>query len=275
MSSKRKIALGPLPEQREDYSHYEESFVRWDRIVGFGLLVLVVLLLLISLSTANKDDALDFDEAETPLDSSIKEPKIAVIEKTDDPDSVKQASPKPEVTVPPLGELKPEELAQLVSTPKVVEEPKEIKAPAPEAKPLETDSDESVNAQPAVKISEASPASVLIINSAIKEAVLSLSIKNDVPGEPLQHRVVMPESGLIKVILHTEMHGLRGATLYHHWYREGVRQAKVRIPVNVAKQKSYSSKFIDKHMLGAWQVKVLDASGELYILADFEVVSAN
>ena len=82
----------------------------------------------------------------------------------------------------------------------------------------------------------------------------------------------MPDSGLIKVMLHTEMHGLAGIRLYHEWSLDGKRQARVRVPVNTAKQTSYSSKFIDKHMLGLWQVKVLDDAGEAYVLADFEVI---
>jgi len=116
-----------------------------------------------------------------------------------------------------------------------------------------------------------SPASVLIVNSAIKDAVLSLSIKNDVPGEPLKHSVNMQDQSLIKVILYTEMQGLKGKVLYHEWYRDGVKQARVKIPVNVKNQRSYSSKFIDKYMQGKWQVKVIDSAGEPYVLADFEV----
>jgi hypothetical protein len=51
-----------------------------------------------------------------------------------------------------------------------------------------------------------------------------------------------------------------------------VRQARVKIPVNIATQRSYSSKFINMLMLGEWQVKVVDDNAETYVLADFNVV---
>ncbi len=39
----RKLHLGPLPEQRDDYSQYEQTVIRWDRIgVMAGVTLLVV-----------------------------------------------------------------------------------------------------------------------------------------------------------------------------------------------------------------------------------------
>ena len=92
------------------------------------------------------------------------------------------------------------------------------------------------------------------------------------PGEPVGYRIQMNDEGIIKLILFTEMDGLRGKTLHHEWYRGDARVARVRIPVNVDQQRSHSSKFINRQMLGVWRVKVVDEQGELYAEANFEVV---
>ena len=282
MVSGKKLNISPLPEQRDDYSQYAESEIRWDRIVIAGVLILLVVIALLSLLFG--DDAenssaplaianeVAIELPEKPpesLSTLAAEPALssASEHKRDEASQKKNASEVP-LAVMPMSEspeAKPRKLEEPVQKPQAPSS--EVSKPVVQLEPVAKEPVESA------KTEDLKPASVLIVNSGIKEAVLSLSLNKDQPGEPLSHSVVMNE-GLIKVILYTEMQGLNGKVLYHEWYRDGKRQARVRIPVNVRNQNSYSSKFIDKYMLGQWQVKVVDGSGEPYVLADFEVTRA-
>ena len=89
----------------------------------------------------------------------------------------------------------------------------------------------------------------------------------------LPYTVELPPEGIIKVMLFTEMKGLRGTTLYHEWYRNEVRQARVKIPVNVRQQRSHSSKYINTQMTGEWLVRVVDDKSKVYVEAGFSVTN--
>ena len=69
------------------------------------------------------------------------------------------------------------------------------------------------------------------------------------------------------------MENLRGQNLFHYWYLNGEKHARVRVPVNHNQQRSSSSKFINKQMLGKWTVQVLDDQGKAYVEASFDVVN--
>ena len=114
---------------------------------------------------------------------------------------------------------------------------------------------------------------IRITNSAISRAVFTLDIKDREPVSVLEsYELTLPEAGIFKVLLFTEMKGLRGKKLYHDWYLNGVRQARVSIPVNVTHQRSHSSKYINTQMLGDWTVKVVDTHSNEYVNAGFRVV---
>ncbi len=110
------------------------------------------------------------------------------------------------------------------------------------------------------------------LREGISRALLTLDLKDREPGEALGAQVAMNDEGIIKVILFTEMEGLRGKVLHHEWFRNEQRMARVRIPVNTETQRSHSSKFINRQMLGDWMVKVVDDKGDVYATAAFEVV---
>lgn len=279
MVAGKKLDISPLPEQRDDYSHYAESEIRWDRIAIAGVTVLLVIILLISLLFSDDDEnkpvvseVLNQSSAEpsdAPHTSNSAVQSTPVLANAADETSQKQATTElADKSSIALSEAKPAKLKEVLAQTSQTAKPElSTLATATRSKPEATAL--TAPAQPEAL----RPASVLIVNSSITEAVLSLSLNKDKPGEPLSHSVMMGDE-LIKVILYTEMKGLKGKVLYHEWYRNGKRQARVKIPVNVSNQNSYSSKFIDKYMLGQWQVKVVDASGEPYVLADFEVTRA-
>jgi hypothetical protein len=264
MSSRKKLVLGPLPEQREDYSNYEESVVRWDRIIIAGVLLVLIVSAIVGLlmsQSSTKPDA-SMTVSEEPADSTK-----SLVE-----DSQAIQSKAHEVLPAPIASEKESKLKveKAIKPAASLSEGPSVALPGEEV----TDPTQSSELASNPTLPQSNPASVLITNSAIKEASLHLSTDQGVQGDKITHSIQMPQKGLIKVMLTTEMHGLQGNKLYHEWYRNGKRQARVTIPVNVKNQRSHSSKFIDKYMLGSWQVKVVDQANESYVLADFEVVGS-
>lgn len=243
MSEHRKLNVGPLPEQSDDYSQYEETDILWGRIIIFGLLALAIIVVLSRWLMSDDQEqivrspAIETAEATTrPADSVVTaEPSTVETAASDSGNSVSGNAAKLEIDTPTL------------ATP-VAEVTKPAKA---ETAPL------------------ISP--VTSLHEGIIRAELSSSLKDGLPVAPLAYHVPMSEEGIIKVILYTHMKGLKGRTLYHDWYRNEQRQARVKIPVRVASQHSHSSKYINRQMQGEWTVKVTDKANELYAEAHFVV----
>jgi len=276
METKNKINLNPLPQQADDYSRYEDNEFRWDRIIAA---ILVISLVIVALGY------LVFSSDEVINKSELKSKALEI----SDTSGLKNTPKEVIQTEAPLFLEKAEKVSSSKHTAEILkaiplENNSKMSVSQQPTKPIKLKREEKIDAKLAVIAKplvvetvtdvQTRPASVLIVNSAIARANLSLSIKKDEPGRALNHSIVMPEKGIIKVILFTEMNDIRGRTLFHEWYLNGKRQARVRIPVNVSHQKSFSSKFINQQMLGQWLVKVVDENGEPYILADFEVVSS-
>jgi len=266
MKTKYKLDLSPLPEQSADFSHYEQQEFLWGRISIFLICIVVIISLAINWIFSGKEaQTSDLVINQNSVNSLMKLPSTnagvplkreqnLAVEKTDN--TLYKAANKENSQEMPVKDqssaVREIALTSSLESAPSPSESKKISAPT--------------------LLNDVKPASVLILNSGIKHASLSLSLKDNHPGKALDHSVIMPSSGIIKVILFTAMGEIRGRTLFHDWYLNGVRQSRVKIPVNVNNQNSYSSKYINKQMLGQWQVKVIDGSGEPYIEADFEVI---
>ena len=276
MSQKKKLVLSPLPEQTVDYSRYEESETRWDRIIAVFVVLAVLMGVLIYFLVGNDDEGNASNVLNTTLTEeqlpALGSEKISTYE-TKSADVLMQDTEKEQVG----SEQKNIEQAA-VNVSKSEEDAIE-KTAKPETKQTATE-DFNASKEPERIATEASgkdvtstpSARIVIENDGITRALLTQEIKDQEPQGSIPFELALPDEGIVKVILFTEMHGLRGKKLYHEWYRNGVRQARVRIPVNVNKQRSHSSKYINTQMLGDWQVKVLDGKQNSYALAEFKVV---
>jgi len=264
MSQKKKLILGPLPEEL-DLSQYEETVTRWDRVIGVLLVgfILVSVLVYIFLPKA--------EQPNEPANSSAAVPS-PVLPEPGAPAETPLAMPEePEVTVAETVDMSEKEPAE---TEDVIEASPVLAESTLPAQPAPVSSDaSSVDSQSTPAISSEVLATVSIKHPALSRVVLTRELKNKEPGSALPAELVLPESGITKIILFTEMRGLRGQTLFHDWYRNGVRQARVKIPVNVQTQRSFSSKFINTQMTGDWQVKVVDANAILYAEAGFSILA--
>lgn len=276
MSQKKKLVLSPLPEQTVDYSRYEESETRWDRIIAVFVVLAVLMGVLIYFLVGNDDEGNASNVLNTTLTEeqlpALGSEKISTYE-TKSADVLMQDTEKEQVG----SEQKNIEQAA-VNVSKSEEDVIE-KTAKPETKQTATEdfnaskeSERIATEASGVDVTSTPSARIVIENDGITRALLTQEIKDQEPQGSIPFELALPDEGIVKVILFTEMHGLRGKKLYHEWYRNGVRQARVRVPVNVNKQRSHSSKYINTQMLGDWQVKVLDGKQNSYALAEFKVV---
>ncbi len=116
------------------------------------------------------------------------------------------------------------------------------------------------------------PTRVTIHSNHITQAQLTTNIRNRTPVDNIQSSIDMNAEGLLRIYLFTEMQDLVGNTLYHSWYRNGKRMARVPISVRNRSARASSSKFIDRFMTGNWTVEVRDNAGTLMVTAEFDVL---
>ena len=276
MTQKKKLVLSPLPEQTDDYSRYEESETRWDRIIAFVVIMVLLIGAIIYFLVSN-----DEGDKTSELNAAVSEEFASGVKPEEISSSVVQdvKNLANELKQDPEKSLRNAEQIVEVDIAKPNEVPFSEKLSKPGAqRSVAEEHSASVQAESIVRetsvilATPARSAQIKIQNNAITRALLTLEIKDKEPKGSIPYELALPEEGITKVILFTEMKGLRGKKLYHEWYRNGVRQARVRIPVNVDKQQSHSSKYINTQMLGDWQVKVIDGQQNSYALAEFKVV---
>ncbi|MDY6792295.1 MAG: DUF2914 domain-containing protein [Thermodesulfobacteriota bacterium] len=58
----------------------------------------------------------------------------------------------------------------------------------------------------------------------------------------------------------------------HVWYFGDTERARVILPVKANTWRTYSSKVLQAHEIGAWHVDVIDPAGEVLETVEFEVV---
>ena len=253
MAEKYKLILGALPEQIDDYSHFEETQYHWGR-VAFVVLVLSALLALGYWLFAPEVKEAAPEVAAVPMTSAQQEASVAALE----PEALTATTPSnPDLPLP----------EQAVAVP-------EKRPPSPMAggqsmvaQPL-AQNDQVI--KPEVHLDAASTP-IQLLNSAMVRAQMTATLKDGDSGVEFGERLTVPVEGVIKVALFTEVRGLKGKVLYHDWYLDGRRQARVKKPVTLELQDSSSSKYINQQMRGAWLVKVVDQQEQVYLEAAFTV----
>ncbi len=277
MSQKKTIVLNPLPEQTDDYSRYEETVTRWDRIIAAGVIVVLLISVTVYFLMGEPDYAVDI----AAQNNTISADKAALVESEKEEAVVGQLA-QPSQPEPASLEANPAEEITAQAVNRLAAQQNQGSQALPADKPLKQATLVSVEQEPeTAKLTQTATTETLeapkssgvkVFNDGITSAVLTLGIKDGKPGSSIPPQLVMPQEGIMKVILFTEMHGLLGKKLFHDWYRNGVRQARVTIPVNFNEQSSHSSKYINAQMAGDWQVKVVDDQSDAYVLAGFKVV---
>ena len=112
---------------------------------------------------------------------------------------------------------------------------------------------------------------VAILSGNIKRVQLTSGVKDGAPVDSIGQTIPMNAKGLIRVYLFMETEGLKGKVLFHDWYWKGKRIAHARIPIKRDANIAASSKFIDRIMMGSWEVKVVDERNRVLAKAAFAV----
>ena len=124
---------------------------------------------------------------------------------------------------------------------------------------------------PVDRIDKPAKSTVSILSGSIKRAQLTSGVKDDAPIDIIGQTIPMNDKGLIRVYLFMETAGLKGKVLHHDWYWKGKRIAHARIPIKRREEIAASSKFIDRIMMGPWEVKIVDESNRILATVDFQV----
>lgn len=122
-----------------------------------------------------------------------------------------------------------------------------------------------------LKTNEDKLAKIHLNSPHVNNAQLSQNIKKRTAVDELPFVLSVGKSQTLKVHFITDYQGLKNQWIYHDWYRDDVRMARIRIRPQQNKIRVLSSKNIDSHMLGSWQVRVVDQSDSILALGEFEV----
>ena len=102
----------------------------------------------------------------------------------------------------------------------------------------------------------------------VAEAAICKDVVDHVPMEP----GTSFSAPVGKLYCFTKITGAQvPAHVTHVWYFDGVERARVELGVNSPSWRTYSSKIIQPHEMGAWRVEVLDPAGNVLQTLDFEV----
>ena len=105
--------------------------------------------------------------------------------------------------------------------------------------------------------------SMEVENSAICESVIDREAVNEGYSFPTSVNKLYCLSKIANIQSHTEV--------VHAWYFGNTERARVTLNVNPPAWRTYSSKVIQAHEIGAWRVEILDPSGNLLETLRFEV----
>lgn len=135
------------------------------------------------------------------------------------------------------------------------------------------DENQEQDAEEATVIGPIDP--IQVHSEHILRAQLTPALEDKGPTERLGSTIQMNERGLIRVYLFTELEGLSNRRVYYDWYHEDERQARVTVRPSLEQMRASSSKFIDRHTTGRWQVIVRLSDDTVLASASFDVVPYN
>lgn len=106
----------------------------------------------------------------------------------------------------------------------------------------------------------------------IGKAQFTSGLREYEPIDQIDQKMVLHESGVMRVYFFTELRNLKGKTVLHEWKRNGKTVATIRIRPYLSPMRASSSKFIDRRMGGDWTVTVKTATGQTLGVFPFEVI---
>jgi hypothetical protein len=95
--------------------------------------------------------------------------------------------------------------------------------------------------------------------------------KNIVDRQPVDPGSSFPVS-VGRLYCYSKITDIQTSTqIYHVWYFGERERARIALNINPPSWRTYSSKIIQTHEIGKWQVKILDADGNLLENVEFNL----
>ena len=104
----------------------------------------------------------------------------------------------------------------------------------------------------------------------VATAVICKNVAHREPIEPGKEF-----SGTVgKLYCYSKIAGIHSTTqITHVWYYKDTERARVTLGINPPSWRTYSSKIIQAHEVGDWQVAILDAAGNSLETVDFKITN--
>ena len=251
------------PDQSEKPKSKEVIVYHWNRIFGALFVVLALAAVLIWGGQRVFQRSVNGSQAAIePAPSPKAQPSISGVHSRI-PEEVKHEDKAKSSEIAPPVAIKPTPLAPTL--PAKAEEP--IKPETQKkvvAKPPDRDADRPTSDTPSKSV-------ISILSTNIERAQLASNVIKGEAVDNIGPVIPMNDKGLIRVYLFMETSGLKGQTLFHDWYWNGKRIAHARIPIKRKDNTASSSKFIDRIMMGHWEVNIVDGGNKVLAKAEFEV----
>jgi hypothetical protein len=112
---------------------------------------------------------------------------------------------------------------------------------------------------------------------AVAAFASTMQVENSAIGEDVVNREVVREGNSFpasvgKLYCLSRIANIDNQTeVIHAWYYGSTERARVRLNVNPPAWRTYSSKVIQAHEIGAWRVEILDVDGNLLETVQFQV----
>ena len=132
---------------------------------------------------------------------------------------------------------------------------------------------EAAPAQEATPVQEATPAQEATPVQEISNLQVEVGAvaKDVIARAPVEAGSSFPVS-VGKLFYFTKITGALDPThVTHVWSFDGTERARVELAVNAPAWRTYSSKIIENHEVGAWRVEVVDSAGNVLQTVNFEV----
>ncbi|UCD79402.1 MAG: DUF2914 domain-containing protein [Desulfobacterales bacterium] len=114
------------------------------------------------------------------------------------------------------------------------------------------------------------PASIQAQQAGDVKIATAVICKNVVDRQPVEPGGSFPVS-VGKLYCYTKIENIQNAAnIVHAWYYGDTQRARISLNINPPSWRTYSSKIIQAHEIGAWRVEILDTMGNLLQTVRFE-----
>lgn len=110
-----------------------------------------------------------------------------------------------------------------------------------------------------------------ILSGQVQRFLITNGVRANEPQGSISEIAEDPRvAGLLKVYAFADVKNLAGETLHYRWLRDNAVAADIEVEVGSARWRSYTSKYLNGQMRGAWRVELRDSAGQILASTAFE-----